>query len=107
MTCNEDGEWSSMLGSCEDTHLVILGGERASQVTDAVELVSQQCPQLPPLPKKVKLGSAGFVSNRLLVCGGETNLRNQNSDCWVLELGAKKWQTMELTDRHVFYFYQP
>merc|ERR1712012_1103883 len=88
MTCNEDGEWSSMPGSCEDTDLVILGGERGGQVTDAVELVSQQCPQLPPLPKKVKLGSAGFVSNRLLVCGGETNLQNQNSDCWVLELGA-------------------
>jgi len=51
---------------------------------------------LPPLPKKIKLGSAGFVSNSLLVCGGETNLQNQNSDCWVLKQGSTTWRSLEV-----------
>ena len=98
MTCREEGQWSSSLSDCEKTDLVILGGERAGEVTDAVELVSNPC-SLPPLPKKVKLGSAGFVSNSLLVCGGETAIQNQNSDCWVLKPGADNWQTLEILSR--------
>ena len=104
MTCSEEGQWSSSLSDCEKTDLVILGGERAGKVTDTVELVSKTC-SLPPLPKKVKLGSAGFVSNSLLVCGGETVLQNQNSDCWVLKSGAERWQTLEFLYRQTKNYY--
>ena len=74
--------------------LVLIGGEEGGKTTNKVE-VSPFSPgpscTLPPLPEKLKWGSAGFVSRNLLVCGGETDLGNPSRGCWVLESNNSKW----------------
>ena len=78
--------------------LVFLGGERAGYMTDIVEVSpfgsSTSCAALPPLPEKLKWGSAGFVSGNLIVCGGETERHNPSCRCWILGGKGEKWQNL-------------
>ena len=78
--------------------LVFLGGERAGYMTDIVEVSpfgsSTSCAALPPLPEKLKWGSAGFVSGNLIVCGGETERHNPSCRCWVLGGKGERWQKL-------------
>jgi len=77
--------------------LIFLGGERAGYMTDIVEVSpfssSTSC-GLPPLPEKLRWGTAGFVSGSLLVCGGETELGNPSRSCWLLETKKGKWTSL-------------
>ena len=78
--------------------LVFLGGERAGYMTDIVEVSpfdssSLSC-ALPPLPEKLKWGSAGFVSGSLVVCGGENERKNPSCLCWVLEEKQDRWHAI-------------
>ena len=74
--------------------LVLIGGVLGGKITNTVEVSpfshGPSC-TLPPLPEKLKWGSAGFVSRNLLVCGGETGLGNPSRSCWVLESNNSKW----------------
>ena len=91
LKCGSRGTWDSAAGECEETALVILGGEKAGKLVDDVEVFRSNC-ALPPVPEKVKWGNAGFVEDHILVCGGETEYQNHNLECWALEGGATSWR---------------
>ena len=99
LTCGGEGEWSRELGSCKETMLVLLGGRQAGEVVSLVETFPPGVYSLPPLPKAVKMGSAGFVNNSLLVCGGETALQNHNRACWKLHKTSGEWTHLTQLDR--------
>ena len=99
LTCDGDGEWTRELGRCEETVLVLLGGRQQRQVVSLVETFPSGVYSLPPLPKAVKMGSAGFVNNSLVVCGGETGLQNHNRACWKLQDTAWEWTHLTQLDR--------
>lgn len=85
--------------------LVFLGGERAGYMTDIVEVSpfdssSLSC-ALPPLPEKLKWGSAGFVSESLVVCGGENERTNPSCLCWVLGGKQDRWHVIGNLTRYI------
>ena len=84
--------------SIAETALVLLGGEQDGQIVETVELFSvsqvSSC-KLPPLPKKLKWGNAGFVEDSILVCGGETEQEDHNRACWVLEAATGTWRLLQ------------
>ena len=81
---------------------LMLGGEQAERIVDLVEAMpftpTTSC-QLPPMPKKLKWGNAGFVSGSLLVYGGETALKNRNRQCWILSANERSWRHFGALDR--------
>ena len=97
VTCGQEGRWTSGPGLCQPTVMVMIGGERAGRIVNTRQVAPYGhgqvvgCP-LPPLPKSVKHGSAGFVESSLLVCGGVTVLQNHNRICWALEANTGAWR---------------
>ena len=89
--------------------LVILGGERGKResIVDTVEVISPSSSttcKLPSLPRKLKWGNAGFVSNQLMVCGGQTARRNLNRECWTLEAGNRVWENFLNLTRYICFY---
>ena len=84
--------------SIAETALLLLGGEQDGQIVETIELFSvsqvSSC-KLPPLPKKLKWGNAGFVDDSILVCGGETEQEDHNRACWVLEAATGNWRLLQ------------
>ena len=76
--------------------LVLLGGEsdRKDNIVNGVEVISPNSSlicNLPPLPKSLKWGCAGYLSRHLVVCGGQTGKRNPSLGCWALDPLKRLW----------------
>jgi hypothetical protein len=104
LTCNRQGLWTS--GKCEETILVIAGGETDGEIVDTVEVHANakmysdhysSC--LPSLPMKVQWGNIGLVEDELLVCGGMTEEQGTGSpECWRISTNTGVWrQHIKLT----------
>ena len=92
--CGAAGQWTDGLGHCEETKVVILGGEDAGELVASVDVVTNNFTSscnMAKLPVKIKWGNAGFVQNTILVCGGETELQDHNHDCWALDTTTRVW----------------
>ena len=84
--------------SSSSTVLVLIGGESSERILGSVKIFPNSlfpaC-TLPSLPKKLKWGSAGFVYDDLLVCGGVGPDSKMNRACWALDSTSRHWRPLD------------
>jgi len=106
MCSQQNGQAGWTQGSCQETVFIMAGGQNATQIIDDVEVHSnskkfsmRHSSCLPNLPKRLKWGNMGLVSDHLMVCGGQDHEEGQNQDCWLLSAEDGIWKHHKSLDR--------